>query len=78
MPMKIEKEVHFTDQIILNPTLEKMKNGTKNIVRDQLRSLRRDLEVVNVKPEVYLTEFGPNFGSWEAECEVVVSEMSET
>ena len=76
MPVKIEKEVHFTDRIELNPRLEKVKNGTKNTVRDQLRSLRRDVDAVNVKPEAYPAEFGPHYGSWEAECEAVVGETS--
>ena len=76
MPLKIEKEVHFADRVELNPTLERMKSGAKNIVKDQLQSLRRDLDKVNIKPDAYLTKFGPYFGSWEAECEAVVSETS--
>ena len=68
MPLKIVKEVHFTNQVDLTPTAEKMKKGTKTLVKDQLHSLKRDLEAVSIKPEVYLTEFGPSFDSWEAKC----------
>ena len=74
MPLKIVKEVHIMDQVDPTPTLENMKKGTKTLVKDQLHSLQRDLETVSIMPEVYLTEFGPSFDSWEAECEAVVSE----
>eukprot|EP00959_Pyramimonas_sp_CCMP1952_P448386 9389002-Pyramimonas_sp.AAC.1 len=54
-----------------------MKNGTKTLVKDPLYSLQRDLATVNIEPEAYLKEFGPKFGSREAECEAVVSEKME-
>eukprot|EP00959_Pyramimonas_sp_CCMP1952_P183542 3837653-Pyramimonas_sp.AAC.1 len=55
-----------------------MKNGTRTLVKDQLRPLQRDLAAVDIKPKAYLTEFGPSFDSWEAECEAVISEKTKT
>ena len=37
MPVKITKEVNFTDRVDLTPTVETMKNGTKTLVKDQLQ-----------------------------------------
>ena len=77
MPMIVKKEVNFTDRYEPGPSVETMKKGTKILAKDQLQSLKRDLQSLNIEPQAYLTEFGPHFGTWEAECEAVVSETND-
>ena len=78
MPTIVQKEVNFTERFEPGPHVETMKKGTKILVKDQLQSLKRDLQTINVEPKAYLTEFGPYFGTWEAECEAVVSEKNDS
>eukprot|EP00959_Pyramimonas_sp_CCMP1952_P071212 1486816-Pyramimonas_sp.AAC.1 len=61
MPVKVTKEVNFTDRVDLNPQVEKMKHGIRTLVKGQLHSLQRDLGTVGVKLGAYLKEFGPSF-----------------